>query len=364
MRALGKVRGLGECSNEPRLVGIEAILAVGRDRAMPREIRMADLAAEETRPEAPALGPGSISLRVYPHELPAAALIDELCQQASLAAASGFDGVMTNEHHGGFPGYLPNPTQVAAFALASMQRGWAAPCPLLLPLKHWSHVAEDLAWLAARYPGRVGAGFAVGGLERDFELADVPWQQRATRFRAALPRVVAALRGRSDAGISADPAIAGQADHPMPLVMAAQGERAVKLAASLGLGVIYDSLQPPATIGRLSQRYRAEGGQGRRVLIRRVWLGPPPARAVSSQLAFYRSYASEKAQANWGRDELITANEPGALALLLATALRDAGADSINLRLHHQGIEPAAIREQIAAIGREVLPRLRAERSA
>ena len=322
---------------------------------------MADQAAEKASLNGVALGPGSISLRLYPHELPASALIDELCKQASLAVDSGFDGVMTNEHHGGFPGYLPNPTQIAAFALASMQRGWAAPCPLLLPLKHWTHVAEDLAWLAARYPGRVGAGFAVGGLDLDFELADLPWKERGTRFRAALPRVVDALTGRSEGGISADPAIAEQAERPIPLVMAAQGERAVKLAAKLGLGVIYESLQPPASIGLLSKCYRAEGGSGRCVLIRRVWLGSPPAKAVSSQLAFYKSYASARAQSTWGSEELVTAEDPDALAKLLAEMIRDAGADSINLRLHNQGIEPAAIREQIEAIGREVLPRLRAE---
>jgi len=321
---------------------------------------MADGAARDTSLDCVALGPGSISLRLYCHELPAAALIDEFCQQASLAVDSGFDGVMTNEHHGGFPGYLPNPTQVAAFALASMKRGWAAPCPLLLPLRHWSHVAEDLAWLAARYPGRVGAGFAVGGLDRDFELAELPWKGRATRFRDALPRVIDALAGRPEQGLAADPAIAEQAERPMPLVMAAQGERAVKLAAGLGLGVIYESLQPPASIGLLSKCYRAAGGQGRCVLIRRVWLGRPPEKAVASQLAFYRSYASDQAVSTWGSEELVTAEQPDALASLLAEMIRDAGADSINLRLHNRGIEPAAIREQIEAIGREVLPRLRA----
>jgi alkanesulfonate monooxygenase SsuD/methylene tetrahydromethanopterin reductase-like flavin-dependent oxidoreductase (luciferase family) len=325
---------------------------------------MADRAAKDTSQDCIALGPGSISLRLYCHELPATALIDELCQQASLAVDSGFDGVMTNEHHGGFPGYLPNPTQVAAFALASMQRGWAAPCPLLLPLRHWSHVAEDLAWLAARYPGRVGAGFAVGGLDRDFELAELPWKGRTTRFRAALPRVIDALAGRAGEGLATDPAIAEQAEHPMPLVMAAQGERAVKLAAELGLGVIYESLQPSASLGLLSKCYRAQGGQGRCVLIRRVWLGHPPERAVASQLAFYRSYASAQAVSTWGSEELVTAEQPDALASRLAEMIRDAGADSINLRLHNQGIDPTAIREQIEAIGREVLPRLRAAWSA
>ena len=59
--------------------------------------------------------PGSVSLRLYPHlDLPsAAAIVDEVRAQAALASASGFEGVMTSEHHGGFAGYLPNPLQVA-----------------------------------------------------------------------------------------------------------------------------------------------------------------------------------------------------------------------------------------------------------
>ena len=75
-----------------------------------------------------------------------------------LAVDSGFAGIMTSEHHGGFPGYLPNPLQVAGFILDSTPIGWAAACPLLLPLRPTALVAEEVAWLAARYPGRVGVG--------------------------------------------------------------------------------------------------------------------------------------------------------------------------------------------------------------
>jgi alkanesulfonate monooxygenase SsuD/methylene tetrahydromethanopterin reductase-like flavin-dependent oxidoreductase (luciferase family) len=220
-------------------------------------------------------------------------------------------------------------------------------------------VAEDLAWLAARHPGRVGAGFAVGGLDRDFELADLAWKERHIRFRAALPRVVDALSGREEGGACADPAIAALAKQPMSLVIAAQGERAVALGAQLGVGLIFDSLQPPESIGRLVKRYRAEGGRGPCILIRRVWLGPPPEGEVSTQVAFYRSYASAKAQSTWGAEELVTASEPQALADRLAETAEAARATALNLRFHAQGVEARAVRAQIEAVGREVLPRLR-----
>ena len=115
--------------------------------------------------------PGSVSLRLYPHnDLPAPAIVDELRAQAALAAEHGFDGVMTSEHHGGFHGYLPNPLQAAGWCLEAMDHGWAAPCPLLLPLRPPALVAEEIAWLAARFPGRVGLGVASGALlQRKYE---------------------------------------------------------------------------------------------------------------------------------------------------------------------------------------------------
>ena len=91
-----------------------------------------------------AFTPGSVSLRLYPHvELTAPEIVEELRTQASLAAEHGFDGVMTSEHHGGFGGYLPNPLQLAGWLLEAMPRGWAAPCPLLLPLRPAALVAEE-----------------------------------------------------------------------------------------------------------------------------------------------------------------------------------------------------------------------------
>ena len=78
--------------------------------------------------------------------------------QAVLGREAGFDGVMTSEHHGGFGGYLPNPLQLTGFLLDAMPGGWAAACPLLLPLRPAALVIEEAAWLAARFPGRVGLG--------------------------------------------------------------------------------------------------------------------------------------------------------------------------------------------------------------
>jgi len=96
-----------------------------------------------------------VSLRLYPHDLEAPQQVAILRRQAARAAELGYDGVMVSEHHADFPGYLPNPVQLAGILLESMASGWVAPCPMLLPLKPHALIVEDLARLAATHPGRV-----------------------------------------------------------------------------------------------------------------------------------------------------------------------------------------------------------------
>ncbi len=305
------------------------------------------------------LAAGSVSLRLYAPDLDAEGIVAELCAQAATGARAGFDGVMFAEHHGGFGSYLPNPIQLATFALEAMERGWAAACPILLPLRHWSQTAEDLAWLAARHPGRVGAGFAVGGLAQDFELADLDWSARFRATREALPRIIGALRGEAPEPLGRDAALRRCAQAPVPVVVAAQSRPAVLRAAGLGVGLLYDSLQTPEHLAELSRLHAEAGGPPQRILIRRVWLGRAPGEASKSQLAFYKSYTSEKTQSSWGGDELVAAESGDELAERLALAARQTDSQALNLRIHQVGVDPRSIREQIERLGREVLPSLR-----
>jgi alkanesulfonate monooxygenase SsuD/methylene tetrahydromethanopterin reductase-like flavin-dependent oxidoreductase (luciferase family) len=306
------------------------------------------------------LAAGSVSLRMYPHALPASQIVAEMRAQAATAERAGFDGVMTSEHHGGFPGYLPNPLQAAGWLLEATEALWAAPCPLLLPLRHWSQVAEDLAWMSARFPGRVGAGFACGGLAQDFEMADLPYEENLARFKMTLPRIVEALRGKGSAPLASDAAIAACAEAPISMLSAAQSPAAVRRAADLGIGLLYDSLQTLERTRQLSNAYREAGGTGVQIAIRRVWLGPAPTERAQAQMEFYRSYAKNEAQQHWGTgEELIAAATGPELAERLADFCARSACDALNLRLHLTGLEPAAVREQIQMLGAEVLPELK-----
>jgi len=301
-----------------------------------------------------------VSLRLYPHDgLSATATVDELVGQAALGAAHGFDGVMTSEHHGGFAGYLPNPLQAAGWCLEAMSTGWAAPAPLLLPLRPPALVAEEVAWLAARFPTRVGLGLAAGALPRDFEVMGVEMRGLAATYAAALERVVGLLDG-TIADLADDVAIAAVADRPVPIVSAAMGVTAVRRAARLGTGVLFDSMSTPDRCRALVDAYRDAGGIGPCVLIRRAWLGEPPRGRLDAQLDVYRSYTPASAQAKWGRDEVVTSSDPGKVVDGLAEVCARAGADSLNVRIHVPGVSPSEARSQIVALGDEVVAALRA----
>lgn len=307
------------------------------------------------------LAPGSISLRLYPHDLRAADIVGELRAQALLAEQVGFDGVMTSEHHGGFPNYLPNPLLAATWALDATDEIWAAPCPMLLPLRPASQVIEDLAWTAQRFPGRLGAGFAAGAMQHDFDLAEVPFDEMVDRFKAALPRVTAALTGgEPEAALADDAAVGALQQSPVPVVSAVASRAAARRAARLGIGLLFDSIIGIERVAELSMVHEQAGGGGSRILIRRAWVGDPPGEAVATQMARYRAAAPAAATAHWASDGgLVAASDPGEVAARLAQQLSDAHCDALNLRVFHAGVDPLEVRRQIERLGDDVLPRLR-----
>jgi alkanesulfonate monooxygenase SsuD/methylene tetrahydromethanopterin reductase-like flavin-dependent oxidoreductase (luciferase family) len=299
-------------------------------------------------------GPGSVSLRLYPHnELPAAAVVDELLAQAGIALRSGFDGIMTSEHHGGFAGYLAQPLQMASFVLQEHATGWAAAAPLLLPLRRTALVAEEVAWLQARHPGRVGLGVAAGALPLDFKVAGVSQSDAVDRFKAELPRLVSLLRGEDLDDLEGDPALRACRQVPVPVLSAAVSVPAAVRAAGCGAGILMEGMSAPPKLARLTQAFTEAGGTGSKVLIRRVWLGRVPRELVASQRAVYESYAGRATP--FGDDQTIAADDPAELVERIAATAQEVGADALNLRVQLPGMAPAEVRDQIGRIGTTVV---------
>ncbi len=303
-------------------------------------------------------GPGSISLRLYPHnELPAEAIVRELCLQAGLALASGFDGIMTSEHHGGFAGYMAQPLQMASFVLEEHPTGWAAAAPLLLSLRPTALVAEEVAWLRARHPGRVGLGVASGALPLDFEVAGVRQRESVDRFKSELPRLVAMLRGEDLGKLEGDRALLACRGEPVPVLSAAVSAAAAVRAARCGAGILMEGMSAPGRLAHLTRAFSDAGGTGSRVLIRRVWFGRVADELVTGQRAVYDSFAGRPSA--FGEDQTIASDDPTELSDRLAAAIEEVGADALNLRVQLPGMAHEDVREQITAIGTTVVGRVR-----
>ena len=295
--------------------------------------------------------PGSVSLRIYMHDgLSAPEVVRLERAQARRAAEVGFDGVMAAEHHGGFPGYIPNPIQVAGWMLEAMPQGWVAPAPVLLPLRPWALIAEEIAWLNARFPGRIGLGTGAGSLEADFDIMELRKEGHIEKYHDALAKIAAALRGRAEGQFGKDQAILNCRDNPVPIVTASTTPRGVRAAAQHGAGLLFESMTATERLRDLAQKYRDAGGAGPIVLIRRVWVGESTFQRQERQLGVYRSYAGGSAMQHWQGDQLIN-GDAEEIAERLAEAAREVGADALNLRIQVPGVTPDEMMNQIEALG-------------
>jgi alkanesulfonate monooxygenase SsuD/methylene tetrahydromethanopterin reductase-like flavin-dependent oxidoreductase (luciferase family) len=323
----------------------------------PEHVAAVDPPVDSTRPP---FARGSVSIRLYPHnELPPEAIVNELRQQGCLALRHGFDGVMTSEHHGGFAGYMAQPLQMATFVLEASSTGWTAASPLLLPLRATALVAEEVAWLNARHPGRVGLGVAAGALPLDFDIAGVDRADADRRFKVELPRLVSMLRGEGLGELAGDPALAACRQSPVPVLSAAVSVTAARRAAQCGAGILMEGMSSSDRLTGLTEAFERAGGTGSKVLIRRVWLGDVREDLVRHQRAVYDSYSG--ATTTFGDDQTITSRQPAEIVGRLLEMVETTRTDALNLRVHLPGIAPEAVREQIEILGSSVVGRLKDE---
>jgi alkanesulfonate monooxygenase SsuD/methylene tetrahydromethanopterin reductase-like flavin-dependent oxidoreductase (luciferase family) len=248
---------------------------------------------------------------------------------------------------------MAQPLQMVSFVLEEHPTGWAAAAPLLLPLRSTALVAEEVAWLQARHPGRVGLGVAAGALPLDFEVTGVDQSGAVDRFKAELPRIVAMLRGEDLGALEGDPALQACRQQPVPVLSAAVSVAAAVRAARCGAGILMEGMSAPERLARLTTAFDEAGGTGAKVLIRRVWLGRVHSELVQDQRAIYESYA--KGAGAFGADQTVAADDPFELAATLAAAMAEAGADALNLRVQLPGMAAGQVREQIEQIGSTVV---------
>ncbi len=307
-------------------------------------------------PASEPFGPGTFAVGLHAlDDLDATGQAAALVEQGVVAERAGFAGVTLSEHHDGFAGYMPQPLLAANWILAATSRIWSGPAPLLLNLRNPVLAVEDLAWTAARFPGRVGAAQAPGYAQTDYDWLGVPFAERGARFDAGLAALLGALRSAPR-----DPALRGFA---APLVCAANSRVGVRRAARFGLGVLFPGGEGRERLASLIGSYREAGGDGPVVKIRNLWLGTPPTGAVERRTATYAKAAAPGMRQAAGFAEPYLHGDAAHVADELREDIAALGLTSMNLRFHLPGVSQGQVCEQIARFGAEVLPLLSAVRS-
>ncbi|MGD9705642.1 MAG: LLM class flavin-dependent oxidoreductase [Acidimicrobiia bacterium] len=303
----------------------------------------------------------SVSLGVHPLEdVPAEQMAAGLVDQARTAERSGFDGVTISEHHGRFPAYMGQPLLAATWMLASTDRLWAAPCPTLLNLRNPLELAEAVAWTSAAFPGRVALGVAAGYYEPDFDAWEVPFDDVAPRFETGLSRLRAALDGEGP--LADDPAIRGWIDAPGPLLSAANSRTGARRAAAHRMGIYLSGHMGSASTDALLTAYRIAGGEGPVVMVKRVWLGAPPAHAVERLVSTYRAAGAPTTSDEDASPPIHAGSADQIVEEVMGDATRH-GVSAVNFRVHLPAVPPSSIIEQIERLGIDIVPRIRHELS-
>jgi alkanesulfonate monooxygenase SsuD/methylene tetrahydromethanopterin reductase-like flavin-dependent oxidoreductase (luciferase family) len=310
-----------------------------------------------TRPEP--FGHGSISLGLYCDPAPAPTMIDHLLEQATAADRAGVPGVTISEHHAGFPAYVPNPVHVAGWILAETATVWAGPNPAVLTLYPAARIAEEIAWMAARFPGRVGLGVAPGYTRTDFDAYGADFEERGRAFEQGLRILTSALRGEAPSPLGDDPALVACARRPIVVCAAAGSLTAARRAARAGAGILTDSLATVDRARELFAAYDIAGGTGPRTITRRIWVGDdPPLQELAAQVGHYRATAGSR---SWlsapGSSAQLVHGDPDDVAATLRAAISDTGATALALKIHLIGVAQGRVLDQIAALG-DVLARL------
>jgi alkanesulfonate monooxygenase SsuD/methylene tetrahydromethanopterin reductase-like flavin-dependent oxidoreductase (luciferase family) len=291
--------------------------------------------------------------------IPAAEMLEHLRSDALLAEKVGFDGVTLSEHHAGHPGYVPAPLLICATLLGSLGEAWACASPLLLPLRPVRVVAEEVAWLAAGYPGRVGIGVAPGYHKVDYDVVGRDFRRRAELFWSQLGTFVSLLQGADELAAD-DPALIACRAHPLPVISTVNGPRNAERAAVAGAGILTSALRPYTATRDVIATHARAGGPPHRVVVCRLKIGGVRRELTLAIDEVFRSRQGEGE--SWlpppDVDDII-AGEPQDVADELITMVRTTGATGLNLRVHMVGEEPSAVRRQIERVGTEVVPLIR-----
>lgn len=180
----------------------------------------------------------------------------------------GVDHVGFGDHVSFFGGVGTDGLLHAAAGLAATERVPAVIGVYLLPLRHPTVVARQLADLAHLAPGRLVFGTGVGGEDRhEMEVCGVDPATRGRRMDECLEIVRGLLSGKAvdhdgDFFELADARITPSPDEPVPILVGGRSDAAVRRAGRLGdgwLGIWVSPRRFGAVVEQLEEEAEAAG---------------------------------------------------------------------------------------------------------
>ncbi|WP_067968472.1 LLM class flavin-dependent oxidoreductase [Nocardiopsis trehalosi] len=315
-------------------------------------------------------------------------VLESSVEAAVAAEAAGFDDVWFAEHHFMSYGRCPSAVALAGFVLGRTRRIGVGTAVSVLSTRHPVALAEEANLLDQVSGGRFRLGVGRGGPWVELEVFGTGLDRHERGFPEGLELLLRALGGgrvRADGatfGFREVEIVPEPRTRPRPPVwVAATSEATAELAARLGLPLqIGMHLTPEGQAELVAAHDRAAraagtapGGhvvagvahvadtddQARKVLLEALprWLEPGLAGYVRVD-----GRAREPRDARAYAEFLCATHAVGSPALCverLVHQARTTGAAGVMLLVEGAG-EPAAVRGNIARLGREVLPEVRA----
>ncbi|HEY1799044.1 MAG TPA: TIGR03557 family F420-dependent LLM class oxidoreductase [Stellaceae bacterium] len=245
-------------------------ISIGDDRAAPPVGEEAIVAAIQSAAGTPALGPGLARRKLVGFMLAHEQFtVPQLADFATRAANAGFGLLATSDH---FQPWQANERHTGAAWVtlgalgAKAEPAWigtTVTCPTLR--YHPSVVAEAFATLAQLYPGRVFLGVGSGEAlnERAATGAWPAWQERWDRLVEALTIIRGLWSGEpvSHRGryYTVEGTLFDPPPQPIPLLVAANGRKSMRLAGRHGDGLVTDPMTWREFKGEWEQGARDSG---------------------------------------------------------------------------------------------------------
>ncbi|GAA3752358.1 alkanesulfonate monooxygenase SsuD/methylene tetrahydromethanopterin reductase-like flavin-dependent oxidoreductase (luciferase family) [Spinactinospora alkalitolerans] len=313
-------------------------------------------------------------------------VLESTLAAAVAAESAGFDDVWLAEHHFMSYGVCPSAVTMAGFVLGRTRRIGVGTAVSVLSTQHPVALAEQANLLDQLSGGRFRLGVGRGGPWVDLEVFGTGLERYERDFPEALEVLLGALRGgriRADGttfGFREVEVVPGPRTRPHPpVVVAASSAPTLELAARLGLPLLLGMDRVPAEQAARIAEYaelagdRAARGhvvtglahvadsreRAREAVLGAMpeWLGPGLAGYVTVDGRPRRRKDPEE-YARFLCDTHAVGSPEDCAERLVAHA-RATGAAEIILMVEAAG-DPGAVLDNIARLGAEVLPRVRA----